>query len=176
MRATRLLQCALLAGAAVVMLSCDDPSPVGVPSRVSRPVGALVDSLLQAAGGGLLRCSPLPYDSVTQTIGPAGGTLVVGRNTLSIPAGALDTLVSITAVAPSDTVNRVQFQPQGLTFRQPASLTMSYANCTPIGAPKRVAYTSPGLQILQYLPSLDDASLQTVTGQLQHFSDYAVAW
>ncbi len=42
--------------------------------------------------------------------------------------------------------------------------------------PKQIAYTTDLLAILYYLPSLDDQASQTVTGQLQHFSDYALAW
>ena len=126
----------------------------------------------------VVRCTPSAYDSVTQTVGPGGGTIHVGATTLSVPAGALDTAVSITAVAPSDTVSHVRFEPQGLTFLQPASLTMSYANCntTQSTAPRRIAYTTEALQILEYLPSVDDVSTQTVTGELHHFSDYAIAW
>ncbi len=127
---------------------------------------------------GLLACTPVGADSVSQTIGPEGGTLQVGANTLAIPAGALDSAVTITAVAPSDTVNRVRFEPEGLTFLSPAQLTMSYANCNTLGLllPKQIAYTSDLLLILEYVPSLDDLSGQTVTGEVRHFSDYAIAW
>ena len=169
---------ALLGGAIVLVLSCGDVSPLGVNARAPTPRGDLVDSLVQTAqqSTGLLKCSPLATDSVTQTIGPAGGTLQVGAYTLSVPPGALSDSVSIAAVAPSDSVNRVAFQPQGLTFQQPASLTMSYANCSTLDAAKQIAYMSDAGAILAYLPSVDNASAQLVTGQLSHFSDYAIAW
>jgi hypothetical protein len=156
---------------ALAVLSCAEPS-------APAPQAFLGGLPLPPPPVGLLRCTPLASDSITQTIGPEGGTLLVGTNMLSVPAGALDSAVNITAVAPSDTVNRVRFQPEGLTFQQPASLTMSYANCNLIGSelPKRIAYTTDLLLILEYLPSLDDVSGQTVTGQIQHFSDYAIAW
>lgn len=126
MRTTRFLPLALLAGATVAVSNCGDRSPLGVPQA------RLVDQLL-LPGGGLLSCSRLPYDSVTQTIGPAGGRVRVGPHTLSVPPGALPGWVSITAVAPPDTVNRVRFEPHGLAFEQAASLTMSYANCGLLG-------------------------------------------
>jgi hypothetical protein len=157
---------------ALAALSCADPS-------APAPQGDLFGELpLPPPPVGLLTCTPLAADSVTQTIGPEGGTIVVGANTFSVPAGALDSAVAITAVAPSDSVNRVQFQPEGLTFQQPASLTMSYANCDLAGSilPKRIAYTTDLLLILDYLPSVDDLSGQTVTGLVSHFSDYAIAW
>ncbi len=167
MKATRLPRAMLLGGAVLALLSCGDPAPLG-----PRPS----DSLFGRTG--LLSCSPLPADSVTQTIGPDGGTLYVGAHWLSVPAGALLEPVSITAVAPADTVNQVRFQPEGLSFQRPAALTMSYANCDVLGSllPKRIAYTSDALSILEYLASMDNLLTQRVTGQLQHFSTYAIAW
>jgi hypothetical protein len=157
---------------ALAVLSCADPSAPPPPQ-------ALFDwPPLPPPPTGLLRCTPLAADSITQTIGPDGGAIQVGVNTLWIPAGALDTAVTITAVAPSDTVRRVRFQPEGLTFLQPTWLTMSYADCNLLGSslPKRIAYTTDLLLILEYLPSWDDLWGQTVTGQVWHFSDYALAW
>jgi len=115
---------------------------------------------------------------VSQTIGPLGGVLLIGPHRLSIPSGALDTSVTITAVAPADSVNRVHFTPQGLTFRVPASLTMSYANCDGFATfvPKQIAYTGDGLAILELVPSFDSFWARAVTGLLRHFSDYAIAW
>lgn len=158
-----------------MFLGCQESPPLGIGST-GLPPEASLGSVLQQAG--LLTCSPVPYDSVTQTIGPEGGTIVVGLHSLSVPEGALDTAVTITAVAPSDTVNRVQFQPEGLVFQQPASLRMSYANCNLLGStvPKRIAYVADALDILYYLLSVDNPLTQTVTGRLEHFSEYAIAW
>src|SRR6266536_846988 len=168
MKVTRLLA-ALLGAAALSLMSCGEPAPLA-----PRPASLLLGS----GPTGLLRCSPLAADSVTQTIGPDGGTLYVGPHSLTVPAGALDAPVSITAVAPSDTVNQGRFQPAGLSFQRPASLTMSYANCDLLGSllPKQIAYTTDLLVILDYLPSIDNFFAQRVTGHLQHFSTYAVAW
>lgn len=176
MTGMRRLVLALLVGATVVLLGCRDNSPLEAPPATGSPQQSLLGSLVQATG--LLSCSPLPYDSVTQTVGSAGGTIVVGAHSLSIPAGALDSAVAITAVAPSDTVNRVIFEPSGLVFQQPASLTMSYANCNLLGSslPKNIAYVDGALDILYYLLSVDDPSTRTVTGRLEHFSEYAIAW
>jgi hypothetical protein len=161
---------------ALAVLSCRDAAapPPGLRADLfSDPLPLLAPNPI-----GLLTCTPLGYDSVTQTIGPEGGTIQVGVNTLWVPQGALDTAVSITAVVTPDTVNRVRFQPEGLTFQQPTALIMGYANCDLLGStlPKRVAYTTDALQILDYLPSLDDLGSQTVRGWLRHFSDYAIAW
>src|SRR5438552_16269353 len=86
MKATRLLFIAALVG-------CGERAPTGVPLE---PL--VLDPL--APGTALLRCAPLSPDSVSQTIGPLGGVLLIGPHRLSIPSGALDTSVTITAVAP----------------------------------------------------------------------------
>ncbi|HYT99742.1 MAG TPA: hypothetical protein VEK85_05165 [Gemmatimonadales bacterium] len=176
MKVTRLSLATLFGTATVVVLSCGEPSPVGVAPPVPPRQALLGTSLLE--GGGLLTCSPLAYDSVTATIGPDGGTIRVGPHALAIPAGALALPTTITAVVPSDSVNVVQFQPEGLQFSRDVALTMSYANCNLLGslAPKYIVHTTDALQILEYLPSVDDLFTGTVTGQLQHFSDYAIAW
>ena len=59
-----------------------------------------------------------------------------------------------------------------------ASLSMPYGNCSLVGSilPKQIAYTTDNLQILSYLLSLDNLLSKTVTGQVNHFSRYAVAW
>ncbi len=176
MKVTRLSLATLFGTATVVVLSCGEPSPVGVAPPVPPRQALLGTSLLE--GGGLLTCSPLAYDSVTATIGPDGGTIRVGPHALAIPPGALALPTTITAVVPSDSVNVVQFQPEGLQFSRDVALTMSYANCNLLGslAPKYIVHTTDALQILEYLPSVDDLFTGTVTGQLQHFSDYAIAW
>jgi hypothetical protein len=174
MKRTRLSLSVLLGGAVLVVLSCADPSP----TAPAGPQGGLFDGLLQPTG--LLACSPLAYDSVTQTVGPEGGTLFVGPHRLVVPAGALDAPVAITGIVRSETVNRIHFEPEGLVFNQYSapSLWMSYANCSLLGSllPKRIAYVTPDLLILEYLSSLDSFWTRTVRGKVPHFSDYAIAW
>lgn len=170
---------------AVVIWSCRPADTVtGVTAR-STPVasGDLVSSatgtVTSLAGSlGLLRCTPLPYARNSAVIGPQGGTLQIGQYSLRVPAGALAQPVAITGEQLSDTVNSVRFSPEGLQFAHSASLTMTYANCSLLGRilPKRIAYTSDDLQILSYLLSLDNLLSKTVTGQVNHFSRYAVAW
>jgi hypothetical protein len=172
MKAKRFVPVALFGAALFAALSCGDQAPTE-----PRP-DALLFGLLSSPKLSLVTCTPLPYDSVTQTVGPAGGTIQVGAYSLVIPYGALDSAVTITAVAPSDTVNAVRFQPQGLHFNQKASLTMSYANCGILFwvLPQHIAYTTDDLQILDVLPSVPNVWSQTVTGSIRHFSEYALAW
>ncbi len=159
-----------LIGAAVAF-GCDRSPTATAPNAIAP---ALLGNL--AKTGGLLPCKPLGYDSVSRTIGPAGGVLKISKHNLVVPAGALTTVVRITAVAPSDTVNRVELRPEGLTFSQPARLTMYYGNCELISQSKQIAYTNDSLAILQYVPTIDSQTAKLVTGQLSHFSNYAIAW
>jgi len=125
---------------------------------------------------------------VTQTIGPEGGVLEVRRNWLVVPRGALQDTVSITAVAPSDTLALVRFQPEGLRFQKTAFLVVAYDNCrVKRGVTPRIAHVTDALDVIEFLPAVaaspDDPRFkkvqkghQRVVGELQHFSNYAVAW
>ena len=175
MKAARYFVVVLLVCALALASACGDRAPTA--PQPSAPQADLIGSLLGATG--LLQCSNLPYDSTTQTIGPAGGSLRVGPHTLVIPRAALKQSVSITMILPTGLrVNAVKFKPAGLQFQTPAALTMSYANCSLLGKllPKRIAYTTDNLQILYYLLSLDNLLSKYVTGQVNHFSDYVIAW
>jgi hypothetical protein len=184
MKTARFSLPALLLGATLVFASCGDPGPTGPATpRVGAPqadlLGGTIDlttSSLQSLG--LLKCSPLPYATATKVIGPAGGTINVGPHSFTVPPFALSRWVTITATAPSDKVNRVVFSPDGLQFQRSASLTMSYRNCNVLGSlvPKHIAYVDDDLRILYYLLSVDDLLDQKVTGKVDHFSDYAMAW
>jgi hypothetical protein len=167
------LRRAALVITAAALLGCGEPPLGPVPPP---PQASLIGSILQ--GTGLLGCAPMPTVTATQTVGSAGGVIRIGPHRLSIPAGALAAPVTITATAPSDNVNRVRLRPEGLVFRRSAALTMSYANCNLLGQilPKRVAYTDDALNIVNYVLSLDNLFSKNVTGRLNHFSNYAIAW
>ena len=182
MKAPRLLAAALLAGAAVFSLSCGEQTPLGVPPQqdlLGTLTGTVTGTLSSAVKSlSLLRCDPLPPATASKWVGPDGGSITVGPHRLTIPEGALGGWVKITATAPSDTVNRVHFEPEGLQFKKYTSLTMSYANCGLVDwlLPKQIVYTSDDLTILELLKSLDLPLDSKVTGRLKHFSQYAVAW
>lgn len=181
-----LMPIALLASASLAVWSCSDPSPLGV---VSSPLAAR-----RVAGTRLLSCTLLPYDSVTQVIGPAGGVLIAGGHVLLVDSMALTSPVSITMVAPSQSVNVVRFRPEGLTFKNGvhgigALVATSVDNCgVHPNQVLTVVNVSDSLNILSYLqaPSAIDSVVVMkyktylgslwVGGVLRHFSNYAVAW
>jgi hypothetical protein len=162
-----LLAVACLAAAS---LTCRDDSPDVGPSPDAGLLGGVV--------GGLVGCEAPQPDSAVESIGPEGGTITVGPHALRIPPGALASRVTIAGRVVADTVAAVAFEPQGLTFAEPVFLTLSYGDCGVLRSllPKRVAFTGPDLVILDYLRSWDNVLAKSVTGRLDHFSTYAVAW
>jgi len=166
---------ALALGAVLaVMVACsaaDDRAGPTPPSELQ--VGG---ALLSLGDLHLLSCSAQPYAAKTQTVGTAGGTIVIGTHRLVIPAGALAKPVQIKAEQLTGKVNSVRFSPEGLKFAKPATLRLSYGNCSPLLLLKRVVYTNELLGILELLPSIDDLRSRTVSAPIRHFSRYAVAW
>jgi hypothetical protein len=145
---------------------------------LTNTVGDLTNTVVGTLGSvtDLLTCSPLPYDSDTETIGPAGGYISVGNNSLFIPSGALSTSVKITAEQIRGTTNSVRFSPEGLRFQKPVTLTMNYDNCALVLVQKKIVYTDEQLNILQVFKSLDLFRAKVVSAQIDHFSRYAVAY
>lgn len=169
--------------------SCSSDSlPTGPSSQASQPavspllglpIGDILGSTTDAVTG-LLVCGPQSYASDSKVIGPAGGTLHIGKHTFVVPRGALKEDVRITGVAPEGNVVSVQFSPEGLKFNskyQP-KLTLDYSNCGLVSnlLPKHIAYTTDDLSILSILSSVDNLLTQQVSAPIKHFSRYAVAW
>ena len=176
-----------LAVCAAAAVSCGDPSPTGVPAFQRGGRGWYYTS-----GPGLVPCTQT-YDSVTQVIGPAGGLIAVGHHYLWVDSMALSDTVSITAVAPADTVRWVRFQPDGLRFRTngagwSALLYTSFKDCgVPTRDTLRIAQVTDSLAVIRYLATPDSTWIkvrkkawskgnQYVAGVLHHFSQYAVSW
>src|SRR6185503_3068597 len=90
-----------LAAAAVIAIGCSD---TGRSPTSPAHTGATGATELLGGGLHLLHCSQQSYDSVTQVVDSSGGTIYVGSHVFTIPAGAIDSAVTITAVTPS--VNR----------------------------------------------------------------------
>ena len=180
----RKLTALVLAVVLTAGVSCTSDDALG-PSEPSAPAQMTSDDQQSLLLGGiingvtnlnLLSCSAQPRVVVTKVVGTAGGTIVVGTHRLVIPAGALSRSYTIRAEQVTGRVNSVRFAPEGLAFAKPAKLTLSYSNCSPLLLIKRVVYTDELLRILELIPSLDDLRNRTVTGDIRHFSRYAVAW
>jgi hypothetical protein len=170
----------LLVPALLVSASCSTdesafgPTPEPPSQQVSTVTGATTSELLEVST--LLTCSEQPDLKASKAIGPQGGTITVGNHKLVVPRGALSRTVTITAEQVRGSTNSVRFAPEGLQFAKSAEVTLSYGNCVPLTAKKRVVYTDELLKVLELLPSKDANGSKTVTGKIDHFSRYAVAY
>ena len=98
---------------------------------------------------------------------------------VSIAIAALIMFVAIGAMATKGFNFALDFTGGTVTelkFAKPATLSLSYSNCSPLLLLKRVVYTNELLGILELLPSIDDLRTRTVSASIRHFSRYAVAW
>ncbi len=171
MKRLRLMSVAALAGALVTVESCAD-RPTTAPAS---PLASVTGSLQQIP---LAQCRPLRNKSVSKKVGPAGGVIDLGSYVLTVPPSALTKVVTISATIPKgETVNMVVFHPDGLVFNTPATLRIDYSNCS-VTDPSllRVAVVNDSLQVLYSLASAVDATTQTVSGTVNHFTNYAIAW
>jgi hypothetical protein len=141
----------------------------GAISGVTGTLSGLLSNLT------LYKCSTPAFGTVTQKIGPAGGVIRVGPHSLSIPEGALDRTVQITASTRAADHVGIDFQPEGLRFERPATLRLSYAHCDRHPLLPKIVYVDDLLSILELLPSLNDLGNDRVTARLRHFSGYAIA-
>ena len=192
MKAVPKLLTVLLLGVGVAMSGCADPAttapapsgatPLGAsaPQDYDAPLPPLPPASAEVRNGGLVsKCWSLKAEAVNRKIGPAGGSLVIGPHTLTVPAGALSRVVMIHArIVGGKSVNVVEFKPDGLVFRTPAVLTMSYANCDREGRTNAlaIAVVNDTFGVVAYIPSSDDAATGTVTGGVPDLTNYAVAW
>jgi hypothetical protein len=174
------LAVALVIGAAAC--TGDTPTSPAAPPAASPVSPALINLpplLSQLPLLGYVKCTPLPQAYGEARIGVAGGTVSAGKHVLRVPAGALKRPVTITMLAPSDSINSVVFQPEGLTFERGRSpkLSLDFSNC---GRPqllntKRIVFAADNLlSILEILSSIVDLNSTTVTAPIKHFSRYAV--
>lgn len=139
-------------------------------------VGGLVATVDNVVNGLLTTCSAQTQTTSSKYIGPYGGTLTIGDHQLIIPPGALSQYVLISGTRQGGSIAEVDFQPHGLRFARPATLRLSYSNCTVSrGSVQRIVYVDDAKTILETPASLDDQRNDAVSAAINHFSGYAVA-
>lgn len=130
----------------------------------------------------LIECPVNGASSNTATIGPLGGLVSVGGTSISVPAGALLSPVSITVTVPESNLMEIDISVSGtqhFVFEQPVVVTLSYSRCnrndidaTPLSA----WYIDSGTKApLEPMGGVDNKLLRTVTFVTPHLSGYAIA-
>jgi hypothetical protein len=188
---------ALVATGAALLSCTGDGSQLRGPTEVSgnstatefspafeTPLTARPSGLIGGLLNGLLgKSQPLPlfvckdndgpYTDST-TVGLLGGTLHFGPHTLMIPPAAVLRPTKIKATSYAGDTLAVTFQPQGLQFLLPATLSLDYSHCAvQPQSPLQIDFINDLLtEILSIIPSLDQGRGQ-VRGFVSHFSVYA---
>lgn len=130
-------------------------------------------------------------DPVSQTIGPAGGTIAMPTSGLTVvfPAGAVSAPLTIT-ITPDDRYVAYKMEPSGTVFRAPVTVTQLLEFTEVGGAPLReqlfAAYIPDSVQLSGNVPVLElepsTTTLSPFTGLpeaqvwvIRHFSRYMLA-
>ena len=176
-----------LALAAVMLTSCADDhvptAPPAPPAMAPDPslLGDLIGGVTGTVGGlvnqlGLVSCNVRTTHTGSAEIGPMGGVVWVGPHRLFVPPYALREKVRITAVAPKGQYVQIQFAPEGLEFRRPTLLSMSYSECSLLSPLRlKIVYVNDRLEILEVLPTLTSLLTRTANAPVDHFSRYMLA-
>jgi len=118
-------------------------------------------------------CIPKVAAYGSASIGPTGGTLIIGTHKLIIPAGALDHKVTISGTVPNDKPFEINLEPHGLQFKKAAGLLLDASSCTDV---PDIVYLID--QFTQSPPILAVYSSwwHTIACPIWHFSGYSVAF
>ena len=127
----------------------------------------------QDATSGLLGCAQRDAQWGAADIGPKGGILVVGRNWLIIPAGALRKTTHVTGSVPADTSITIDLEPHGLRFQKPAGLILDASTCTNV---PNVIYLDEQGVVAERIRAVYSAWWHTIAAPIDHFSNYAIAF
>lgn len=120
-------------------------------------------------------CKPQKEAWASSQIGSKGGKVKVAGAELDVPAGALESTVTITAHSLPTTTASVQFSPEGLQFAIPATLKMDYSKCATPLLGVTVVYVQADT-VSEVEPSQNHPVFKYVVARIGHFSSYAVAY
>jgi hypothetical protein len=162
------------AGKVATPVQSPNASLIGITTGITNGLFTVTNGIGTLVGN-LLPCNVTTEQSNTASIGPAGGRLDVGPHSLVIPRGALSRQTWITGHAVRGNKVSVEFEPSGLQFAAPATLSLSYGVCKAPGKTVKVVYLQSD-KIMETEPSRDYPKDKWVEGQIRHFSSYAVAY
>lgn len=186
MHRIRSLTGAFVLGVALFVAGCADSptAPIDDPGYGLLGSGGLLSGLDDTEVRDVQvveRSSPLERDEVvTETIGYAGGTIRLPRAglTVHVPWGALRQRTEITVTAPAGNLVGYHFEPHGLEFARPVTLTQDLDLTDVLSLDGlSVAYfqgeLEPTVTALESLPLLLLRTLGIF--HIDHFSGYVIA-
>jgi hypothetical protein len=177
---------ALQLGLVVLASACSDLPTAPAPEAVAPSAGLLGDLLapvLRPSGqvAVLERSVPLAEDEVvTQWVGRLGGIIRLPRAglTVIVPFGALDSSTRITVTAPAGNLVGYEFQPHGLRFARPLTVTQDLLSTAGLGLLDLQAVYFEG-ELAPTVTPLESLPVWVLNAlgifRVEHFSQYAVA-
>jgi hypothetical protein len=165
---------------------CADPTEVtGGVITIPPPPGAPVTPVMEPEGGTSAQVAAIPDGGIIVTnIGQGGGTVGAMGVTVTIPAGALTSVIPISIqlagqVGPNGTVGQVfEIGPTGTTFAQPITIAFNYTGSELEGLPPSdfavETSTNGGVSWTPLSQIVVDVKAQTIAGQTTHLSPYAL--
>jgi len=128
----------------------------------------------QATSAKPLACSRREAQVGSAVIGPSGGHLIVGRNHLIVPPGALTAPTLITATVPAETIASIHFEPEGLQFKKPAGLVLDSTGCAEPSDHPSILYLDDNGNVLERIDAFYSNWWHAVAAPINHFSVYAI--
>jgi hypothetical protein len=163
--------------AALLVTGCSVQSPVG-PNVEPTPEPDQPHVLSRSAASvGFAQGSPINMYNEAMVSAKDGGRLQVFDVVLEIPAGALDVDTVYSINIPDISVFYNEFGTDGLVFKQPVTVTMSYRNADLSGVDESTIRIGWWDEEHGKWLSMDcelDRVNQVVVGKLYHFSAYAL--
>jgi hypothetical protein len=169
---------ALAVGCVAILAACAD-------AGITAPDAAAPLSLASArleSGPSLLACPGLNTQSASAVIGAAGGSLSVGGQVMTVPAGAVPTPTLFTMSVPPGRYMELDIDAAGqehYAFAKPVSITVDYSRCRGQAIPLSLAawyIDSESKTLLENMGGVDDRSGRRLTFVTDHLSGYAIAW
>ena len=171
----RFLSLTLVAGLAVSLAACADG-----PTAPTAQVSAKKD---KGRTPPLLVCPVHRTQEASAVIGPAGGTLAVGRSVMVVPQGAVSQPTEFTMTIPKSQYLEVEIDAAGYehyVFDAPVSITLDYTRCqgkkfqdSPLSA---WYIDSSTKEPLAEMAGVDERPSRLLTFWTNHLSGYAAAY
>lgn len=183
MRRSWISMLAALAVAFVGLSGCQDATRLAGPEAAAPDI-AISTSTSNSSVWQILEAASDDTGGASAVIGAEGGSLKLGQQTLVVPAGAVDAPTTFTIKKGGSKLHVILNASRETTndvgaagFPVPVYLTFSYGNVSSLPAdPSALSIVwirADGTYEPQ--PTVVDEAAKTVTGELLHFSEYALA-
>lgn len=172
MNRSRLLSSGFGLVAAAAFLACGEPSLLAVEEA---------PSAFSVSASDLVSCAVAESQSASAVIGPRGGRITVGANSILVPAGAVRRPTEITMTVPASEHLEVDLRAAGhehFEFNRPVVVTVSYGHCPEIevGGRADIWHVDPDTKaLLEPMPTRINERARSVTFFTDHFSFFAMA-